>query len=448
MNNSHHLQEKANPISGNPPIQTPLGAIDAALEVEYDNSGRVEGAKQIIDGYINDSLDFREKIGERASLGLSYGPAPRNQLDIFWPTERENCPITMFIHGGYWQMLDRTAFSHLASGLNAKGIAVAIPSYTLCPQNTVLGIIDEMRRACVVLWQTFNRNITVFGHSAGGHLAACMVATDWRKLHSQLPADLVLSGLGISGLYDLEPLTHTSVNKALKLISGATQNVSPIGWLVEPDQRFDAWVGGEESNEYHRQSRTLVDRWHMLGCDVNLVIDAGKNHFTIIHALTDRNSDLVKRIHHIATANANLANRLNVENFRDVSPPDPIIDDLNVISGIGKKMAEKLATIGITSIADIALLDESRIAEIDKSLNFKGRITRDGWVEQAKELLEPAVEEPENEEEIEVKSEQTDDIDQDRGSEVDNEVDEIAEPNEDDEETAESIAPASKQNDN
>ena len=259
---------------------------------EYDNSGRVENAADLIDNYMLDAALFRESHAVHLEADLVYGPEPRNMMDIFWPlksdddereteaeaeaeAEAENdspppildkdVPITMFIHGGYWQRLDRSCFSHMASGLLAHGIAVAIPSYTLCPENTVEGIINEMRRACLVLYQTHERPITVFGHSAGGHLAACLLATEWNAIHPELPEDLVQSGMGISGLYDLVPLIQTPINEALGLDEETAVRASPVLWTPDALNRFEAWVGGDESDEYHRQSRDLADQWSILG---------------------------------------------------------------------------------------------------------------------------------------------------------------------------------------
>ncbi|MEO0546981.1 MAG: alpha/beta hydrolase [Pseudomonadota bacterium] len=272
---------------------------------EYDNSGRVPNAAELIDGYMLDAAFFRESYADHMETDLLYGPEPRNMLDIFWPLSQSEdgetehnkaAPLAMFIHGGYWQRLDRSSFSHMAGGLLAHGVAVAIPSYTLCPENTVEGIVNEIRRACIVLYQTHQRPITVVGHSAGGHLAACMLATDWSAIHPELPEDLVQSAVGISGLYDLLPLIHTPINEALGLDEDSARDASPVLWTPDALNRFEAWVGGDESDEYHRQSRELAEQWCMLGTPTEYVIAEGQNHFTVIDALTDPNSTMVRSI--------------------------------------------------------------------------------------------------------------------------------------------------------
>ncbi|WP_371039003.1 50S ribosomal protein L21 [Rhodosalinus sp. FB01] len=62
-------------------------------------------------------------------------------------------------------------------------------------------------------------------------------------------------------------------------------------------------------------------------------------------------------------------------------------DDLRKLSGVGPKLAEKLNAAGITSFAQIAAWTEEDVARIDEQLSFKGRIEREGWIEQAKALV-------------------------------------------------------------
>ncbi len=266
------------------------------MEAEYDNSALVEDSTELINAYVSDALEYRLERAEFAIFDQTYGPKDRNKLDIFWPGKNRNVPMAMFVHGGYWQMLDRPVFSHMAKGLNQRGVAVAVPSYTLCPETSISGIIDELRRACAVLWKTYDRPITVFGHSAGGHLAACMIATKWNRLHKMLPEQLVRSALSISGVFDLAPLIETKRNEVLKLDAEEAKSASPYNWLIEPGQRFDAWVGSEESSEFLRQSKSMAQRWQMMGAATRYEEITGANHFTAIDPLTDPRSPMVERL--------------------------------------------------------------------------------------------------------------------------------------------------------
>ena len=61
-------------------------------------------------------------------------------------------------------------------------------------------------------------------------------------------------------------------------------------------------------------------------------------------------------------------------------------DDLKQLSGVGPALEKKLLEAGVTTFAQIASWGEAEIAEFDEKLSFKGRIEREGWVEQAKAL--------------------------------------------------------------
>ena len=267
-------------------------------ESEYDNSGRVPNSAKLIDGYGDDAAAFREEW-EHATRDLPYGPGARNDIDIFWPTAEmsaDDVPIAMFIHGGYWQRLDRRTFSHMANGLVRSGIAVAIPSYTLAPEESIAGIVEEMRRAALFLFKSFGRRPFVFGHSAGGHLAACLATTNWRSLEPDLPRHLVPEAVGISGVYDLEPLVATSHNEALGLDAAEARTVSPIHALPDARFPFHAWVGADESSEFVRQSRDLARRWRLLGAATQFREIENANHFTVILPLADPGSQMVQEL--------------------------------------------------------------------------------------------------------------------------------------------------------
>ena len=193
------------------------------LELEYDNRRRHPEHELIFARWTAAAAAYRAEAD--AELDIPYGPAPRQRFDLFAPAGgAETAPLVGYIHGGYWRSLDRKDFSHVARPLNARGLAVAIPSYSLCPDVSVAEIVEEMRAFLRVLWQRLQRRPAVAGHSAGGHLAACMVATDWAGLDG-VPGDLVTAGYAISGLFDLTPLCATSIND---LISAAVLSVSII----------------------------------------------------------------------------------------------------------------------------------------------------------------------------------------------------------------------------
>jgi arylformamidase len=269
---------------------------DVDYETEYNNRARVPENPAIIAGWSRDAKAYREAHQVRHKV-IAYGAGERNRIDLF--SGDGAGPIVVFIHGGYWQALDGSFFSHLAGGLNAHGIDVAVPSYDLCPTVSIAEIIAEMRAASRELAK-LGRPLVVSGHSAGGHLAACMLATDWRAFDAALPAELVTAAHAISGLFDLRPLVGTSINNALKLDEASARAISPLFWNSPVRGTLDAVVGGNESAEYLRQSRTIVDTWGATGIATRFAIIPDANHFTAIAPLADPNSSMTLRLKQLA----------------------------------------------------------------------------------------------------------------------------------------------------
>lgn len=187
----------------------------------------------------------------------------------------------------------------MAQGLNAHGVTVAIPGYDLCPQVRIGDIVEEIRAACRELHR-FEKHLVVAGHSAGGHLAACMLATNWAAVDEKLPPGFVSAAYAISGLFDLKPLLGTTVNGALRMDEAEAELLSPLAFAPPRGLVLDAVVGGDESAEYLRQSRTIAERWAAAGVATRYEAIEGANHFTVIAGLADPNSAMTRRLVELA----------------------------------------------------------------------------------------------------------------------------------------------------
>ena len=250
------------------------------LEAEYNNRARVPEHPAIIAGWARDATAYREAKAPRV---VRYGDGERHCLDFF---EVGAGPAVMFVHGGYWQALDKSFFSHMARGLNELGVSVAVPNYDLCPTVRIGDIVEQMRAACAVLREETNAPVVVSGHSAGGHLAACLLATE-----AHVPA-----AYAISGLFDLTPLIRTSINDALRLDTVEAECLSPLTWPAPGGKVLDAVVGGDESGEYLRQSAAIVHAWGAAGAATRYEALNGANHFTVIAPLAEASSAMCMRL--------------------------------------------------------------------------------------------------------------------------------------------------------
>jgi arylformamidase len=271
-------------------------------EAEYDNRARVPEHPQIFAKWARDAENYRAQAMQerRAELGLSYGESPRQFIDLFSAgASWTRAPLALFIHGGYWRSLEPSLFSHMALGLNARGVSVAVAGYDLCPQVSIADIIEQIRHACLFLWLRTGQHLMVYGHSAGGHLAGAMAATDWATLYPKA-GNLVPAAYSISGVFDLTPLVGIAVNQDLRLTEQSAREASPLNWPAPKGRVFDAVVGGLESSEFLRQSRVIADTWSKGGAQTRFEAIAGTNHFTVVDALTDPQSTMVGRLAELA----------------------------------------------------------------------------------------------------------------------------------------------------
>lgn len=262
-------------------------------EAEYNNRARVPEHVEIAERWSLLSSAYR--LAGNTELDLPYGTRERHRYDLFH-AETAGAPLVVYIHGGYWQRGDRKDYSFVARELNAAGVSVAIPSYTLTPTVSVMEIGDEMQACMAALWKRTGKRPMVIGHSAGGHLTAEMLARSWGS-HADAPSDLVRYGYAISGVFDLTPLIDTSLNRALGLSQGTARAASPLFRPPSPKgRRLVAAVGGDESAEFLRQGREIADSWSKAGMDAKYEVIAGANHFTVVDELVRPDSDMLKRI--------------------------------------------------------------------------------------------------------------------------------------------------------
>jgi arylformamidase len=230
---------------------------------------------------------------------VAYGAGERNLFDLFTPkgeAPADGWPTLFFIHGGYWQYLWKDDWSVIAKPFVEHGFAAVIVGYTLCPQTTIRGIASEIEAAIAHVWThakalNVNRDrLALAGHSAGGHLTAWCMATDWTT-HG-LPKTPFVSATAISGLFDLEPLVPIYLNDALKLTNEEALAMSTAYRERRVDCAFTACVGGAELEEFHRQNALIGERWS----NVNEWTLENLNHFTIIDQLSRSNTALFDHV--------------------------------------------------------------------------------------------------------------------------------------------------------
>jgi arylformamidase len=241
-----------------------------------NNGAAVAKSAEIIAGWEPRSIEMRAR--HSAHLDLRYGPRERNRLDFLKATA--GGPTLVFIHGGYWQARSKEIFALFAEGPMAHGINVALIGYTLAPDATLDQIVAEIHQGIGYLAERSaelggdpNR-IGVSGWSAGGHLTAMALS------HPKVKA-----GLGISGIYDLEPIRHSYLNDKLGLNEAMSRRNSPIVQADGPMKPLSLVVGSAELPLLRRQTADFACYRAKLGLPVTYEEIAGADHFTIMNEM-------------------------------------------------------------------------------------------------------------------------------------------------------------------
>jgi arylformamidase len=267
------------------------------LDAQYNNRVRFPD----YDAHFKQWADWSEVTRRTAPchLDLSFGPDRAERLDIF-PTLTANAPLYVFIHGGYWYSLDKFDYSYVAEGVAPHGIVTAVNNYGLAPDYDMDEIVRQNRVALAWLWRNAHEfgadpeRIYVCGHSAGGHLAAMLLATNWPAFERALPPRLVKGACAIGGLFDLEPIRLSYLNQKLHLTPAQVQRLSPIRQSYSSSAPMLLVVAADESPEYHRQSATMAAFWRNHGYPCDLVVPENLDHFSVVNQLRNPASELVR----------------------------------------------------------------------------------------------------------------------------------------------------------
>ncbi len=263
----------------------------AWYDEQYNNRARIPEHPAILQHWAETSARALEL--SPALREIAYGDGAGERLDVF-PALRVGSPVLVYIHGGYWRALGKRDQSFVAPPFIDAGAMVVLPGYALCPAVSIEHIVLQLVRALAWVHRHAGEHggdaqrIVVAGHSAGGHLATMLLACDWRRVAQELPTDLVKAALSISGLYELEPLRHTPfLAPDLQLTAESARRLSPATFPA-PGGSLVTVVGGDESEEFHRQAALISRAWGRTVIGTENV--ARRNHMNVLHELAEPSS--------------------------------------------------------------------------------------------------------------------------------------------------------------
>lgn len=261
----------------------------------YANGANIAASDRWPVAWVDPAQAFRDALSAegRARLDVAYGDGARNRLDLFLPAAPPK-GLVVFVHGGYWKAFDKSFWSHLAAGAVGHGYAVAMPSYTLCPEIRIAGIVREVGAAIGTAAELVEGPLMLTGHSAGGHLVSRMVSATTPL--APVVSRRIRHVVSISGVHDLRPLMRTDMNTALKLDEAEALAESPALLRPMDNARITCWVGGGERAEFLRQSALLANIWTGLGATTVTVVEPDRHHFSIVDGLADPRHALTRTL--------------------------------------------------------------------------------------------------------------------------------------------------------
>jgi arylformamidase len=254
----------------------------AALDRAYSPSSMVASIDPFLRRYADDSSAARASFNTGRWSTERYGTAATHTVDVFRPGALP-APLLVFIHGGYWQALSKDDASFPAPALAAAGCGYASVNYTLAPEACMDAIVEECRQALTSLWRARDRlgidmrGMVIAGHSAGAHLAAQMLTTDWAE--RGIDTAFIKGALLLGGVYDLEPIRQSYVNDALGLDETTARRNSPLFATPRVSCPIVVTWAERDTLEFKRQSCELASRWVQGGAALTSFEQPHVNHF-------------------------------------------------------------------------------------------------------------------------------------------------------------------------
>lgn len=263
------------------------------IDAVYNPAATAADSESAIQGWFRRSEAAAATLPCR--LGVKYGPTREEYVDVF--PAGSGSPVHVFVHGGYWRRFSARDHAFVARPLVEAGVTAVIPNYALCPRVSLDEIVRQTRAA--IAWafahaRDFGADpdrLTLSGHSAGGHLVAMALLTDWEGDYD-LPASIIKGAVAISGLFDLGFLPWSYVQPKVQASWDQVARLSPLFHLPEQAPPLVVAVGERETSEFRRQSRDFHAAWVAKGLPGSFLEPGGRDHFTILDELEQEGSAL------------------------------------------------------------------------------------------------------------------------------------------------------------
>uniref|UniRef100_A0A034W6X0 Kynurenine formamidase n=2 Tax=Bactrocera dorsalis TaxID=27457 RepID=A0A034W6X0_BACDO len=249
------------------------------------------------------------KVRRDVSYGKSFkhniNTVDNQIVDIYYKDTENGTPIFVYIHGGYWQELDRSTSGSFVEPLVEQGFRVIAADYNLCPSVSLATLNEQLKHFFEWLYayasDTKASKISISGHSAGAYMITLLFNSGLLKLPF---ADNTVSFFLISGVFDLRELWNLpSVNPAniLNIDLVSAEELSPICWKLDEEfielakqikLRIHVLVAENDSETFKGQSLAFAKKLRDTGLEIEFKIFEGYDHFDIIENVPVKGSEI------------------------------------------------------------------------------------------------------------------------------------------------------------
>ncbi|KAG5677521.1 hypothetical protein PVAND_007276 [Polypedilum vanderplanki] len=282
------------------------------LEKEYDPtqwSQRIKDPKELLASHIEygNTVSDANRYALNCLLNTPYGESFRQKLDIYGVHLPFEAPIVVYVHGGFWQRSNKHTAAYAVKPFVENQAKVIVIDFDLCPDVSLTEVIKQFKKAVERVFTYAGehnpKSISFIGHDSGAHLITYLLSEEMISSIGTDKFKLLKNIYLISGIYDVSDLRHTELHNHGNLLSITDENVdelSPIkasyAHLGKYDITFDAYVGGDESPTFQKQSREFVAHLKMEKLQANFHKIDGLDHYDIVEKLSEINYDVTQTI--------------------------------------------------------------------------------------------------------------------------------------------------------
>lgn len=243
--------------------------------------------------------------GINVKKDISFGEDERLKLDVYYSENKTESkkPVVFFVHGGSWQSNNKDQFRFIGKNLARRGYIAVLPNYRLVPESRYPAQIKDVARA--LKWTENNiesfggakGEITLSGHSAGGHLAALIGYSDkWQKKYN-IDKENITSLVLLAGVYKFADNYNEGAEVIKEFVPQKYWNdAQPVLHLDSSDPPTFILQGLEDETVSPKQAKYLANSLEQKGIKHKSILKDDLNHISLLFSFADNSHQIWEEI--------------------------------------------------------------------------------------------------------------------------------------------------------